>query len=220
MTHACSLLTDGSVLCWGANNYGQLGNNTIINSPTAVPVQGLTGVVDIAVGDNHSCAVSGDGRAFCWGYNQYGQLGNASSVNSSVPVQVVTINNFSEIACGYRHTCGMTSSGSVYCWGRNESGALGLGDSTNGRMEVSPVVLPLTAIQNISASDTKTCALKNDGTVYCWGWGSGGNAPVLVGGLTTVTKVSGGGNACGITHLGKSASCWLNSGPAVVIPGE
>src|SRR5262249_28447722 len=74
----CALLTDGTVRCWGNNNYGQLGDGTTIEHNTPVAVVGLTGVAEIAVGSAHVCARVTDGTVRCWGYNGNGQLGDGT----------------------------------------------------------------------------------------------------------------------------------------------
>jgi alpha-tubulin suppressor-like RCC1 family protein len=88
----CALLGDRSVKCWGANNFGQLGNNTTLGSPKPVGVMNLAGASDLAVGRNHACvivnATVNSTIIKCWGLNSDGQLGNGSTVNSPLPVDV------------------------------------------------------------------------------------------------------------------------------------
>src|SRR5438874_2337887 len=96
--HSCALLANGTVECWGANAFGQLGNGTFTGpqtgsggvacSTTAAVVSGLASAVAIAAGGNHSCALLANGTTKCWGANAFGQLGNGTSAHAATPVVV------------------------------------------------------------------------------------------------------------------------------------
>jgi alpha-tubulin suppressor-like RCC1 family protein len=89
-SHACFRTASGQVTCWGRNYEGQLGDGTTMNRSTAgMPISGLTGVTDVAAGQDHTCAVRAIGGPVCWGGNGYGQVGNgatSTSVLSPTPV--------------------------------------------------------------------------------------------------------------------------------------
>jgi alpha-tubulin suppressor-like RCC1 family protein len=74
-SYACAVKADGSAVCWGNNEYGQLGNGTTMTSTVPVPVSGLTNVVGIAPAEDHACAQLADGAIACWGGNDDGGLG-------------------------------------------------------------------------------------------------------------------------------------------------
>jgi YD repeat-containing protein len=86
--HACALLSDGTVRCWGQNDSGELGNGSSNNSSIPVMVSGINTAVAVSAGTSHTCAVLSDGTARCWGANGYGKLGNGSTGSSSTPVIV------------------------------------------------------------------------------------------------------------------------------------
>src|SRR5437773_2069852 len=127
--HACALLHDGTVRCWGQNDYGQLGDGAVITpqtrpptprpSPNPVEVRGITTAVAIKAGIFHTCALLRDGTMQCWGWNDYFQLGEPAAVNaSSTPVTVSGITP-SVLAPGAEHTCVLLRVATVDCWGDN-----------------------------------------------------------------------------------------------------
>lgn len=102
-THACAVLEGGSVACWGANQYGQLGVGTtsgpttclagwdgtpVACSPVPLVVPNLHDVISVAAGGEHTCAGLADGSVRCWGWNLSGQLGNGTTVDAAEPVVV------------------------------------------------------------------------------------------------------------------------------------
>jgi alpha-tubulin suppressor-like RCC1 family protein len=93
--HYLALCTDGTLVAWGSNYAGGLGNNSTMPSPIPVLVSRngvLSGkaIAAIDAGSSHSLAVCTDGVAAAWGSNNKGQLGNNSTVNRSTPVTVST----------------------------------------------------------------------------------------------------------------------------------
>jgi alpha-tubulin suppressor-like RCC1 family protein len=91
--HMCVLLSNGTVKCWGANEYGQLGINSQTSSTDPKLVVNVSAAWQLAVGKNHACVLitsktPGKNDIQCWGLNTDGQLGNGSYENSLVPVFV------------------------------------------------------------------------------------------------------------------------------------
>jgi alpha-tubulin suppressor-like RCC1 family protein len=114
----CVLLAEGrTVSCWGANEFGQVGDGTTINRnrPTAVP--GLAGVHDLVAGVNHVCALLTDGTVSCWGYNVHGELGDGTTINRASPTPVPGLAEVAQISLGVSHTCAVLRNEAVLCWG-------------------------------------------------------------------------------------------------------
>ena len=90
MHHSCAILDDDSAVCWGDNEYGQIGDDTTTDrlTPTAISFPGGIGVATISAGRVHSCAVVMNGSTYCWGAHHLGQLGNGLGVDSDIPMYV------------------------------------------------------------------------------------------------------------------------------------
>ncbi len=87
--HSCAVLSGRTVMCWGKNDSGQLGDGTTTNRTTPVFVSGLSNVENIAAGGSHTCAVTrDDGLVYCWGQNALGQLGTGTREGSTTPVLI------------------------------------------------------------------------------------------------------------------------------------
>jgi uncharacterized repeat protein (TIGR01451 family) len=221
--HSCAALTDGTVQCWGANNYGQLGNGTVTtNSSVPVTVSGISNAIVVSAGGYHTCATLADGTLRCWGSSATGQLGNGTTANSSTPVTVSGIDTAVTVSAGYGHTCATLADGTLQCWGDNGSGQLGNGTTTNNSS--TPVTVSgLSAAVSVSAGSGHTCAALSDGTLRCWGDNSYGqlgdgtttsssSTPVTVSGLSNAVAVSAGGfHTCAVLADG-TVRCWGSNG--------
>jgi alpha-tubulin suppressor-like RCC1 family protein len=203
--HSLGLLANGTVVAWGGNSFGQVGDGTTVVKEVPVAVGGLTGVKAIAAGGNHSLALLQNGTVVAWGDNESGQLGTGNTTDSEVPVPVKGLAGVRAVAAGANHSLALLSSGTVVAWGENESGQLGTGSTKSSTVPVA--VKGLTGVTEVSAGGEFSLALLNNGTVDAWGsnqFGQLGNTaveepastlPVRVGTLTGVSEI-----AAGATH--------------------
>ncbi|MEY3896593.1 MAG: hypothetical protein RLZZ214_2113 [Verrucomicrobiota bacterium] len=184
--HNLAQCSDGSLIAWGRNSYGQLGNNSATDSSVPVDItrsgvlNGLT-VAQFAAGSDHSLVLCGDGSLAAWGRNNYGQLGEGSGANSLVPVEVDSTDVLAgkivtSISAGGWHNLALCLDGTLAAFGRNTSGQLGDGGTTNSGL---PLVVNLSglggkAIAAVQAANGHSLALCADGAIVAWGSSSNG----------------------------------------------
>lgn len=191
----CALKVGGTVVCWGANQDGQLGDDSTSDRSTPVPVSGLTGAVAVGAGTSHGCAIKADKTVACWGRNDWGQLGDGTTTNHHTPVTTVSgLSDAVAITGGTTHSCVIKSDGTAVCWGRNNEGETG--DGTNAFMRTTPVAVSgLTDVVAIAAGLFQSCALKADGSAACWGANSTGMLGDGTKGTDRLTPVDVSGGA-------------------------
>ena len=130
--HSCAVTQSGSVLCWGGNTSGQVGDGTTQGRPAPALVAGLPGsAVQVTAGTAHSCALLEGGEVRCWGDNGQGQLGEnvAAGERALVPVVVRLGEPAFAVTAGGSHTCALLGSGRAKCWGESSRSQLGNGDA-------------------------------------------------------------------------------------------
>lgn len=198
--HNLALKGDGTVMAWGSNRYGELGDGSLTRSDVPVSVSGLNEVTAVAAGVNHSMALLGDGTVMAWGANFHGALGDGTRTNSSVPVAVSGASDVTAVSAGAEDTLALLGDGTAMAWGDNLHGQLGDGTTTDRELPVA--VTGLSHATAISAGDQHDLALLAGGTVMAWGEnleGSLGNGttsdshvPVPVCGLSEVVGIEAG----------------------------
>ena len=136
--HACALLENRSVECWGKNDDGELGDGTTASSLVPVAVAGMSPAISIVAGAHHTCALLVNRTVACWGKNDRHQLANGTTKSSLRAQVLVGLVQVREIAAGGDHACAITDDASVRCWGPNEHYELGDG-STEEHTVPAPV---------------------------------------------------------------------------------
>lgn len=219
--HACAIRApDATVLCWGGNAHGQLGVGNVADSPAPQIVSLPSPAVSITAGYQHTCAVLFDGSLWCWGENDEGQLGlndAYGSPDSPSPVRVGTGVDWMAVSGGQGHTCGIRKPGTMWCWGRNTSYELGIGSSPPIQLRQPTQIGLLTDWTALDLGQDQACALRADGSLWCWGDGGNGNlvappgqvqAPTQIGTDTDWIAVSTDEfSTCAIKHDGV-LYCW------------
>ncbi len=214
--HTCGLVPSGSIYCWGANQFNQLGNGSSVESAIPVPVSGVVTFASVNTLGFHSCGVATDNTAYCWGANFDGRLGVEAPGPVVAPTAVSGGLTFASVSAGGVHSCGITPDGTAYCWGENFFGELGVELPLRSPSPVA--VATQIRFASITSGALHNCGLTVDGAVYCWGAnfvgqlanGSTDNssAPVRVApGLTFASVMAGGYHTCGLATDGV-AYCW------------
>lgn len=141
--HGCIMNDkDGpNLMCFGKNQYGQLGNGESSNEDASndfyYPI-GLGKVKYFKIAFGHTCAVETNDSIKCWGQNENSQLGIADDSGDDVltPTDVVAINgtdfgDASIMGIGATNQASylILSNNKIFSWGTNWRGTLGSGRS-------------------------------------------------------------------------------------------
>jgi alpha-tubulin suppressor-like RCC1 family protein len=234
--HACAIMIDGRVVCWGRNDRSQLGlggSDNVAHMPTEVSGLLSTGetALELAVGKEHTCVLTSSMEIKCWGDNDQEQCGQ---VNPSLPfnstIATPTLVDLGDavpthIVAGAYHACAVTNQGTM-CWGVNSAGQLGRSIDPNAPWGMpGPAVPELADVQDlISGTGAEhVCAVDSNGSHQCWGRFESGQlgdgtsdygalfegrptASALLNDPGFAPLAAGGLNGCGI-HQG-AVWCW------------
>ena len=220
LVSVCALRAEGTVLCWGSNGKGQLGDGTTTAHATPALVPGLSDVVEIVSSHEYVCARRKSGTVACWGDNAHGQLGDGTTENRASPVDVKGITQATQIAVGLDHTCAVsTLAGAVSCWGHNnvgQVGAISLGENVT---TPTAIVGSLLAAE-VRASVLYTCARVAPGDLMCWGANSGNVfladapstveifGPTKIPGVSNVASLALGDDHACVVEVDGTVLCW------------
>jgi len=232
-SHACALLSDQTVQCWGDNSVGQLGDGTQENRQRPVQVQGLPrDIVYLATSPTGSgggegdttCAMSKDTTVYCWGEGASGQFGDMTTVlNSATALRGSDLRGVAEVQPFGHGVCARMIDGSVWCWGSQALGGLADGETGYVSQPEPRAVEGLSHVRALTGMAFGACALLDDSGVQCWGdntWGAVGDGttedtrptPTPVVNLSRVTSIaSGSTHVCAVLD-DTTAACWGNDG--------
>jgi alpha-tubulin suppressor-like RCC1 family protein len=180
--------SDGTLWSIGINTYGNLGNNTIVNSIEFVQEATFsTNWKQVVSHIETVCAIKTDGTLWTWGRNERGILGINSLAPTfvSAPIQEITKStNWSYISMGQSHILALKTNGSLFAWGSNTLGQLGINSGTLS-MSIPTIVLNGTQWSSVSTSSNSSYGIKTDGTLWSWG----NNNKFQLGLNDTVTRI-------------------------------
>ena len=209
--HTCGLKDDGTLACWGHNDYGQ----------ATVPAPN-TNWVQVSAYASHTCGLKADGTLACWGDNSLMQITVPEPNSNWVQVSVGALHtcglkadgtlscwgdinfgetivpapnaNWVQVSAGDIHACGLKTDSTLACWGANWFGETAVPEPNENWAQVS-------------AGGMNTCGLKTDGALVCWGWNRDGQIVVPAPNESWIQVEVGGGHTCGLKADGILA-CW------------
>lgn len=235
--HVCAVTVGGSLVCWGGNAYGELGNGTsglladieagitdgegtaaLADEYHPVNVQNHpNGIAQLHAENRRTCAVLTSGALWCWGQLPGEWEGAWESV--VVPTEVAGVaGGVRDFDAAHNHFCATSRTGGAWCWGSNSWGQGGNSDLSWTQVP-RPVQGLSGGLSSIATGATHTCAVSDAGAVYCWGRNHAGQlgngtttnsvAPVGVSGLSSgVQKVVAGSYFTCALSLSGGVSCW------------
>jgi alpha-tubulin suppressor-like RCC1 family protein len=194
--HACALIVDGTVRCWGFNGFGQIGavdgGFSMANRLVPAQVDGLSNVTQIAAPSYYfqiggtTCARTSNGGVLCMGNNQAAGLGLNSMMGAvdnnphQTAAQVQGLPMSANVALGRYMGCAATNNNEYWCWGSNDgngnttSGVLGRGANPMGYGAAGKASLLDASAASGAPGSWFNLALTPGGTIYSWGDNSAG----------------------------------------------
>jgi alpha-tubulin suppressor-like RCC1 family protein len=175
LEHTCMISPVlGGLYCWGTNATGELAlvpAGGTFSSP--VQVNGVPGPVAVTAGWGYSCAITAGGEVWCWGRNSGGQLGRGNFTFVAEQPAPIAGMSATAISASNGTTCAVVAGGQVRCWGFGGSGQLGNGSQLQATGTPQTVITaagaPLDHAVDVAVSGSHACALRDDGTIWCWG---------------------------------------------------
>jgi alpha-tubulin suppressor-like RCC1 family protein len=160
---------------WGSNASGQIGDNTIATRNT--PRQEFTSSTNwkqVSNGNSFTVAIKTDGTLWVWGSNSNGQIGDNTIATRSTPRQEFTSStNWKQVSSGEQHTVAIKTDGTLWSWGTNTSGQIG-DNTTASRSTPRQEFTSSTNWKQVSGGGYHTAAIKNNGTLWVWGFNTNG----------------------------------------------
>jgi alpha-tubulin suppressor-like RCC1 family protein len=192
--HACALLADGDVQCWGDNQDGELGLGNTTEEDVPKTVTGTAYASQVSAAGSQSCALHPGGNADCWGFDKQGELGDGMAGGiSDVPVEVSGLTGATQVAEGDDNGCALLTGGSIECWGWNTAGELGNGSAVE-LSDIPVAVSGIASAEEVASGGDFQCALLSSGHIECWGLdqrGELGNGTSAEHGFSTPVEVQG-----------------------------
>jgi alpha-tubulin suppressor-like RCC1 family protein len=219
---AYAIKTDGTLWSWGNNLYGTLGQGDSIYRSSPTQVGSDTWATVSSGNTSFALMIKTDGTLWAVGNNsaQYA-FGNGTTTDSNILVQTGTDTDWSSVAAGLYGGLAIKTDGTLWAWGYNGYGVGGNSTSTAADIPTPVQVGALTTWSKVSYDSRTVYAIRTDGTLWAWGYGSFGlcaqntrisySSPVQIGSGTWKEARGQGNFAAAITSSGELYS-WGDNG--------
>lgn len=218
---AVSIDFRGKLWAWGYNNFGQLGDNTLVSKRTPVAVGGSNKTFcHVCNGYYIGVAITHTGKIWAWGRNNNGEIGDGTKTCRSTPVAVGGVNKtFCQISTSnYYHNLAIDKNGKIWSWGINAYGGLG-NNSTADRCTPVAILGVNKTFCKIAAGYYCSFGIDFRGTVWAWGYNDGTlgtnnnvstRTPVVLYNMTdkTFCQISAGNNFTIVLDKNNNAYAW------------
>lgn len=161
-----AIKSDGSL--WG---WGNLGNNQKLE----IQFTEITNNINwksVSTGAYYTIAVKNNGTLWSWGKNDSGQLGLGDRNERYKPTQIGTDSNWVDVKTGVGHALALKKDGTIWTWGANHLGQLGIGYKRDTIITIPVQIGSDNTWKVISCGSKTSFAVKNDGTLWGWGFGN------------------------------------------------
>ena len=216
MDHTCAVRRDGTVWCFGGNDFGELGRGTadFDGHPKPARVAGIADAESVAIADSTTCARLRSGRVRCWALNNFGQVGQPRSLPPASPVPFGAVDSAIDVALGGYATCALLRDGTLRCAGQDDDDQLGptketcttglLFTETHRCRSYPGRVAGVADAVAVALGSKHACAVERSREVVCWGSNEKGqlaslalassDKPVTIAGLSGIAQIGASGS--------------------------
>lgn len=161
-----AILKDGTLKMAGRNDFGQVGDITLMAYSDFQPFVSLSNVKQIAPGWQSTMVLQDNGALYGWGYNGNGLIEEDTHTDSYAPKQIMTgVESCAISKWSNANAAVIKTDGSLWTWGLNEAGQIGDG---TGKQAVNPVQI-MDGIKSISIGNRFMAAIGTNGDLWTWG---------------------------------------------------